>query len=300
MSEIYKNSTHYAFLDIIGGVADTQPEAVCHFGSTDRPLTVSVEDAPEEGTERWSAHIDLPCTQSVGEIYVDWSFAMGGDPVSKRDYFDVVVPLTQISTIFEEIPDLEGTVTIDELARAERKVRNYIENYTGQVFASTTETIKVASDGLTFALPKRLISVTTLDSAVVASTSYEINNEGWDFKLGSPYPDTDISYSNPITAPVDIKSDIAFLTRSRRINRTLSIEGLWGWNRPPQAVQEATLILIEDFLSPDTVYRDKYLASLTSPDWRIQFHSGAFRGSGNVRVDQLLQEYVVKNRWVVV
>jgi hypothetical protein len=39
---------------------------------------------------------------------------------------------------------------------------------------------------------------------------------------------------------------------------------------------------------------------MTAADWRIQFYSGAYLRTGNVRADQLLADYVVTRGWGVI
>ena len=281
MSEIYKNSTHFVYLDISGGTADAPPTAVCN------GVSLNVQ-GPElvNGVERWTAVVGLVQTQSVGELAVTWSFTMDGTPATKVDYLDVVAPLLELDDLLDEFG---GEVEESDLIKAERKVRSYIESYTGQVFAPSLETVTVKATGTSVILPKRLISVT--ETNPVFLSGYTIENNGWGITLTVPY---DYDYPGVIIAPYS-NAD-AFYHGERKI----AITGRWGWDRAPKPVQEAALLLVEDFLAPEAAYRDKYLESLTSPDWRIQFHGNAFRGTGNVRVDQLLADYVNKNRWVII
>jgi hypothetical protein len=79
-----------------------------------------------------------------------------------------------------------------------------------------------------------------------------------------------------------------------------NISGQWGWNSVPAAVQEAAALLAHDYACADVLYRDRYLTSMTAADWRIQFNAGAFSDTGNVRANQLLEEYVIKNNWVAI
>jgi hypothetical protein len=83
-------------------------------------------------------------------------------------------------------------------------------------------------------------------------------------------------------------------------NRDYLVEGHWGWEAVPDAVKEAAKLLVNDYACADAQYRDRYLVSMTAADWRIQFYSGAYLRTGNVRADQLLSDYVVTRGWGVI
>jgi len=78
------------------------------------------------------------------------------------------------------------------------------------------------------------------------------------------------------------------------------ISGVWGYEAVPESVKEAARLLVNDYACADSQYRDRYLTSMTAADWRIQFNSGAFVRTGNVRADQLLSEYVTTRGWGVI
>ena len=69
---------------------------------------------------------------------------------------------------------------------------------------------------------------------------------------------------------------------------------------PADQVKEAAKLLVNDYACAEQTYRDRYLTSMTAADWRIQFHSGAFLKTGNVRADQLLRDFVLKGGWAVI
>lgn len=283
MSEIYRNSTQFVYLDIHGSVADATPTAVCN----GTPLEVTGPQTIDSGAQRWTATIGLVQTQNVGELKVTWDFTLDGLTAQKVDYFDVVVPLVELGDLLVEFAD--AGVAEADLLRVEKKVRNYIENYTNQKFSPSLETITVKATGTNLILPKRLISVTETNPTFLGG--YTIDNDGWGMTLTVPY---DYDYPGVIVAPYS-NPNVFY-----RNVQNVAITGRWGYDRVPQAVQEAAELLIEDFIAPESVYRDKYLASLTSPDWRIQFNSKAFTGTGNARVDQLLSGFVNTNRWLVI
>jgi hypothetical protein len=103
LTEIYRNTTEYVYLDIYGGTVDAPPTAVCDAKETPHQLEVETDVAPEGVDQRWVTMLGLDDTQDPGPCDVVWSFTMNGVPVTKRDDFDVVVPLYGISEIREEL-----------------------------------------------------------------------------------------------------------------------------------------------------------------------------------------------------
>lgn len=284
MTDIYRNSIKEVHLDIQGANADATPTATANGNA----LVVTAGTSPATGVERWVATIGIDKTQNVGELPVVWSFTInGGTAVTQTDYYDVVVPLVSVSDLLVEFEDCGETE--EELIKAEHKVRTFIESYTGQVFAPYDATVILKVSGTTFFLPKKLISFTESDPVFLSAPVIE--GDGWKLRVTAPL---DYDYPGVIQAPY------SSLDTYYRYSRQVSITGRWGYERVPNQVREAAIILIGDLLSPDSVYRDKGLISLTSPDWRIQYHASALKGTGSIRVDQLLEDYVVKSVGAVI
>lgn len=78
-----------------------------------------------------------------------------------------------------------------------------------------------------------------------------------------------------------------------------AIRGDWGYKTIPANVKEAARLLVNDYACSEAAYRDRYLESITSADWRLQFSTRSWDSTGNVRADQLLDEYVLLD-WAVV
>jgi len=299
--EILTNSaTRKAYLEVpVTPLTGTMTVQVSR-GAVTQEITTVVAEEPG----KFSITIPYLFVQTDGYLTVQWDFQYEENAqvydFTTKTFVTVSTPYLTLS----EIEPILGPLgfTDAELLYAEQAARRVIDAHTGQKFAVSDETIKVASESNNFMLPKRLISVTSSNPEV---TDFEIQRDGWVYALITPtlveYYDRSFASSNGVIyAPYDVKRDAAYLGQTSRANRVIEITGRWGWEQVPQAVREAAILLTEDFLSPENAYRDKYLESLTSPDWRIQYHGSAFRGTGNVRVDKLLEDYVTKYRWVVV
>lgn len=283
MSEIYRNTSQYVYLDVLNGTTDGTPTATAN----GQPLNVT-GPTTVGASQRWTTTVGFAQTQEVGEVKVVWNFTVGGVPATKTDYLDVVVPLADLDDIRTEL-DIPTDITDADIVLAERRVRRIIEKHCGQQFLPTTETIIVKARGDKIMwLPKRLISVTTMTDIRTGYVldGYVIRENGWALlRTLQNYIGDQVTVTGPIFDPFTLGN------YSWPAGVEWTIDGRWGWERVPASVQEAALILIEQRLCPESMYRDTYLMSMKASDWRFDYSNGAFSGTGNVVADQLLSEY---------
>lgn len=204
----------------------------------------------------------------------------------------VVTPYADIEEIRDALGPEEINFTDAQLAQAERRIRGIVNKYTNQEFGKSVETIKVVGAGDNqLRLPKRLVSINTLGGAGVLPNPdfYAIRGDGWYLGYSTTPPLTDVIYTNPIHDPDSVWANGGF-----KENFVYTVSGTWGYESVPTEVKEATLVLIEDALCPDSEYRDRYLDNVRAADWRVEYSDRAFRGTGSVMADQLLDGY---RRW---
>lgn len=299
MSEIYKNTSQFVYLDIYGGTADETPVAELVFsdGTTRTPLVVI--DTPPTGIEqRYHVVLNMADTQNEWGIKVNWSFEMDGVPVSKTDHFNVVTPILT----FGEIREIHPNATDSEVIKIEAAVRHIIEALTGQNFGQFIGVKEVrGSNTRSLPLPAKLQSITDIDGATDANNFFSIEGDGYylrHYPWGVPPIKADYYGLHQHVGGVIHNPNNVKLGEFNK-NVTYSINGLWGWETVPARVKEAAKLLVNDYACGDANYRDRYLTSMTAADWRIQFNSGAFLKTGNVRADQLLSDYVLKHGWAV-
>lgn len=247
-------------------------------------------------------------SQEDAEFVVEWKFDYVENSQTysflRESKVTVVTPYVSFSTL-EDMYGLE--LTTEEILTAERAVRTVINAHCGQSFGRYTGVkYAVGSGENALSLPARLIS---LDEITVDSPgldlygTFDVAGDGWYIKpriFGAQGFNIKADVSDFIEVNGVIYNPYGRRTGVFPTDTRYRIEGAWGWEEIPEPVIEATKLLVNDYAGPDSTYRDRYLESLTSPDWRIQFNSGAFRQTGNVRADQLLSEFVLKRGWAVV
>lgn len=244
----------------------------------------------------------LPYIPNNGEVKVNWTFTTttfnGSEPVTITDTYDVVTPILSN----KEVKAIHPNATDAEIVKIEKAVRHVIQAHTGQVFGKFVGSIVTSgNDSSRLQLPARLISLDTIngDSAL---NQFEIEADGWVLKYypwGVPPVKADYyGYHQHVGGVIHNPHSVKLGDFRRAVSYSLA--GVWGWEEVPAQVREAAKLLVNDYACADQAYRDRYLTSMTAADWRIQYHSGAFQKTGNVRADQLLSNFVLQRGWAVI
>lgn len=242
--------------------------------------------------------VKLPYQTEEGTITVTWNFMVGTQSASRTTRYEVVTPYIDLF----EIKAMAGPQTTDtEVAKMESAVRHIINAHTGQTFGKETSTKTVyGAGGRALALPSRLLSVNTINGLAMPA-SFNIDADGWYLThqaYGVPPLRADYYGLHEVNGVIENPYGVRYNSFIK--NARFDIAGTWGWEDVPSAVTEAARLLVNDYGSGDSLYRDRYLVSMTAADWRIQFTNGAFAKTGNVRADQLLSDYVLKRGWAVI
>lgn len=289
MKEIYRNTSQFVYLDLFGTTADAEPTATLKRpGSADVPLAVDPDTAPAGVQQRYRAYITLAGTQTEGVISVVWNFTAGGEPATVTHKFAVVTPLATVEECRDEL-EIPLDITDGQIRRQERIVRAVIENYCGQEFGLVhdTETI-YGGVGQTVQLPRHLVNLTSVNYGAYSGNPAYYSITGNGFYLTANNTDWEIS---PEGGVIVVPGDFGYLNFVQGV--AYLVEGDWGWEDVPVPVSEAAKLLIEQNLCPDNEYRDRGIANIRAADWRYEFIGQAYTGTGNIKADQLLQDYMI-------
>jgi len=263
-------------------------------------------DVPTVAYENGRYSFSLPffLSREERELTVHWSFTYTENGETYE--FDEYTPLSVVTPLLTkaEIKQIHPNATDDEVVRIEEAVRLIIQAHTGQKFGKFIGTYSVkGSDGNVLQLPARLLKLTSVNGLEDNPNRYFfIGGDGWTlqhFPWGVPPVKADYHELHQHVGGVIHNPNMVKLGEFYK-SMTYNITGEWGWDRVPDAVKEAAKLLVNDYACGDAAYRDRYLTSMTAADWRIQFNSGAFARTGNVRADQLLSDYVLKRGWAVI
>ncbi|AXH67249.1 hypothetical protein SEA_WOFFORD_53 [Streptomyces phage Wofford] len=277
----------------------------------EHPVTGTLTADLYRGDEVLSTNMPVSTSNGIHTVQINWQYTEYDGTLKivwkksgfeRMTYVDIVTPIVPLS-VLDEV--LDG-VSDEDQYDAERVVRNIIEIYTGQTFGKFRGTKQVnGNDSTQLALPVPLLSFTDMsdDMFIYEPSSFITRGDGW-FLAGKPGAYWTIKDAPPEDVLDQFTNGVIYapgVVKKRDFNYTsvYTITGDWGYDSVPVKVQEAAKLLISDYACQDVAYRDKYLQSIKSADWRIQFTQGAYDGTGNLKADQLLSAYKMSNMVVI-
>lgn len=245
------------------------------------------------------AKIPYSVLTEEGEVKVVLSFVYEGGRHEVERRAEVVTPyldLYEVKKILENDDD-------EEARQVEAGVRHIINAHCGQSFGYWKGKQSITGSGESYlVLPRRLIAFASVNNSNYTAT-YNLMGGGYYLSFKKPWgvPPIRADYDgwNEASSGVISAPSVSVFGKFIDMNEYV-IDGEWGWRNVPYPIQEAAKLLVNDYGCGDSLYRDRYLTSMTAADWRIQFHEGAFHDTGNVRANQLLSDYVVPRGWVVI
>jgi hypothetical protein len=323
MAEIYINQTSPIKTKIFWGgeIVDADDDIVTArvyditedgtISPTISPSTVIVTlNATKLETDIGTYQIIIPfqyCNRNR-KFKIVWSYEVGGVEASHVYYTDVVTPYANMADVLEDLnigtdPSDPNYRTYHELQMAEKYARKLIESYTAQFFYLYDDTQTVYGHGADILpLPFRIYEIHELyeNDVLLTDNINEVSNWAYtpiisESNFGIRVNRQSIMDNTVYTAngmvPPSI-NDYDYRGAFKKEYR-YTISGRFGWSSVPDNVEEACIILIQQFFDKDTAWRNKYVKSISAFDWKFDYTDEAYRGTGNLYADQLLLPYVI-------
>jgi hypothetical protein len=237
-----------------------------------------------------------------------WSYSVNGNQASHSYFIDVVTPYANMADILEDLnigtdPGDPNYKTYHELQMAEKYARKLIESFTAQFFYLYDETQIVYGHGSDILpLPFRIHEIHELYENDILLVDKINSNNNWIYNpiisesnFGirvnkQDLVDNLIYSANGLVPPsVNDRGSRGAFKKDYRY----SVAGRFGWSSVPDNVEEACIILIQQFFDKDKDWRNKYVKSVSTFDWKFEYMEDAHRGTGNLYADQLLTPYVI-------
>jgi hypothetical protein len=267
----------------------------------------------EEDFGTYKVVFPFSLTTRARKFKLEWTYAVGSELVKHYSTVDVVKPYVDLGDAMEDLdfgtdPSDPNNKTYHELIMAEKWARKTIESYTGQQFYLYNDLHVVYGDGAdSLRLPFKISDLHELyeNDILLVDTINNINNWNYDTQISESGFGIRINRANMLDntvytangmVPPSINDTSYGVFKNGSVYK---IQGVYGWETVPQEVNEACVHLMRDYFSKDRKWREKYLASVQSFDWNFKYNTGAFVGTGNLYVDQILLPYVLTQMVVI-
>jgi hypothetical protein len=325
MAEILINSqspiTHKIFWNGEVGTADTMPVVGLYDVTMDpsvnpaiSPNTLLATLTPsidENNPGTYIVNIPYQYTDRNKTLRLVWNYTVNGTVVKKSDEIFVITPYVD----FNHAQDLgfstdssdPGYKSYKDLLMAEKYARKKIEEYTGQDFYLHEEVYVVYGHGSdTLPLPERITELYQLhvNDILLLDNIADVNNWSYDVVISESGYGIRINRANMLdstvyTANGMVPPSINDSSGVFQLGATYKVYGRFGWASVPDNVELAAIELMKDFFSNDKEWRNKYIKSIQTFDWKFDYNGSAFSGTGNSYADQLLSEYVITKSVII-
>ena len=272
------------------------------------PLLTLTADKLETDIGTYQVVIPFEYCRRNRKFKILWEYEVDGNEASHIYYIDVVTPYANLSDVWDDL-NLGTDVsdpnykTYHEIQMAEKYARKLIESYTAQFFYLYDDTqIVYGSDADILPVPFKVYEIHELyeNDVLLVDKINDVNNwlydpiiseSGFGIRVNKQtLMDNEIYTSNGLVPPTINDSGYGYAFKQ---DYRYSLGGRFGWPSVPDNVEEACIILIQQFFDKDKEWRNRYVKSVSSFDMRFEFMEDAHRGTGNLYADLLLQPYVI-------
>jgi hypothetical protein len=284
--------------------ADSTPKLSIYNADNDaNPITGFFElNAYDETPAGIYSFLLTPEITSVNRVLeIKWSYTVNSVSAIQTDFYAVETPYSTVSETvdflgFGSIPSEINYMDPKSLINAEKLARTIIEGYTGVKFYNYyggQEIYGIGSD--TVQLTEKMLDLDQIyenEILVYDKTQDPIYNTfgyntvisptGYQIRIWYPgWPD---GWNNQM--------DPTILYAGRfRDGYLYRFVGQIGYKYVPEDIKLASMLLVQDIVSNDYNWRNKYLAKVNLSEISFEMAKGAFNGTGNITVDNILDQY---------
>jgi hypothetical protein len=321
MIEILKNTSPQVALNIYSGTLDDDPSVEISFGSNVVYLSgTKTVPTPAGTSEQWTVTLPLEATANQQQITAHWFFYIDSEEFQQEFFYDVCTPLVMpIDSAAELGFSLSETSSKyrseKELLSAERAARYTIEQVTGFSFGKESKTVTAFGQNTDIlVLNDQILSISQIkeNGVVVYNPTNNINEfvytfepteSGRSIRVAS-YGDIREYEGEPLINIAGGNSENSYSSTGLRASAfkggsRYEVTGTYGFNSVPGDVQQAAILLINDFLCQDSTWRTKYVQQASMSDFKFTFFKEAFSGTGNAIADRILSRYQTMDMVVI-
>jgi hypothetical protein len=271
-------------------------------------LTTLTPSIDESNPGTYIVNVPYQYTDRNRTLRLSWNYTVNGTAVKKEDEVYVITPYVDFNHAqdmgFSTDSSDPGYKSYKELIMAEKYARKQIEQYTGQNFYLEDKTyIVYGHESDILPLPSRIAELYQLYSndILLLDNIEEINNWNYDVIISESGYGVRINRASMLdntvyTANGMVPPSINDYSGIFKSGVPYKVYGRFGWAKVPDNVELAAIELIKDYFSKDTVWKNKYVKSISTFDWDFEYTGDAYTGTGNAYADNLLADYVLTTK----
>lgn len=246
-------------------------------------------------------------------LNIVWTYSINYIPITKIHKIFVTTPYTDISQALDVInysvdPSDPDYKSFFELAEAERWARKVIDNYTAQTFKLYDDLHIIYGDNSdSLRLPYKINSLHELyaNDVLLLDNINGINNLSYDIQISESGFGVRVNRANLLDntvytangmVPPSINDSFGGAFQK---NVAYKVQGKYGYSSVPDDIEVACIELMKDYFSKDKLWRNKYIKNMQTFDWKFEYNSTTYNGTGNLYVDQMLLPYVLTQMVVI-
>jgi len=247
------------------------------------------------GSYNYQLTLDVHATAYDRNLKIEYVTTSPTAAFSEVQFASLIRPYATVERI-REIANISNDIDDDTLKKLERKARLFINSYLGFNFYKEERSVVAYGNNTDIlSLP---------DLAVKINEIYEDDIKVYD--QDSPLYELDypIEISNSRNRIKIVNSDeksteilefpkfsVFQYSGVFKKDFAYTLNGIFGWDYIPADVEQATAMLIEDYLCNDFNVRNKNIAQLSNDSYEIKYGGDFATGTGNLVVDSLLSNY---------
>ena len=308
MQNIHTNSQQRIFLNIyldeVLHQADSIP-TVTIYDADDNAIALdgyndsAATDENELGV--YSIMVTAAVTNINRVLEVHWNYSLDGVEVEEVDFYAVEPVYASVAEIVDFLgigstPSDLNYYDPRAIESAEKLARTIINGYTGQKFTTYYGSQEVYGKGSDACyLVEKMLRIDKMYENDLLLIDYTVdpvyNTFGFNIEITPTGKAVRI-----INAGWDVRYDnqvdptVLYYGRFRDNSRYKFVVQI-GYTYVPEDIKIAAMLLTNDILSNDYNWRNKYLKKVDLSEISFEMAGGAFNGTGNVAVDNILDQY---------
>lgn len=306
MIELAVNSSHRIDIVVVKDDQSVTPDATPTYKVYDADTSVLLKQGTSSvdvnDIGRYYVNIGGDLTGFDRTLKVTWEYDLNDITITGDEYTVISTPYAEIGEIIDELG--LGTEPTDlnfypyaKLRAAERLARFQIDNYTGRTFGQRLGAQIVYgnnSDTLIFTEAMTAFTKVEQDDQLLYDSAIGFNALAYNIVLTETGQairltntgDTDVSILPPTATWTTTKPH--FVNGSR-----YKIYGTLGYKYVPVQVKQAAMLLVNDHLFNDSLWRERYISEFDTGQMSVKLRDTAFTGTGNLLADDLLDPFKI-------